>query len=57
MCHLYAYVLCGYAGFMQRFFYYAENLPSEAKDRYLVKIWVINGTGSLFDGLFGEEGC
>ena len=40
---------------MQRLSLYAENLPPDAKDRYLAKISVINGTDPLSDGLFGEE--
>ena len=40
---------------MQRLSLYAENLPPDAKDRYLAKISVINGTDPLSDGLFEEE--
>ena len=40
---------------MQRLSLYAENLPPNAKDRYLAKISVINGTDPLSDSLFGEE--
>ena len=40
---------------MQRLSLYAKNLPPNAKDRYLAKISVINGTDPLSDSLFGEE--
>ena len=34
---------------------YAENLPPEAKTRYLAKIFIIDGIDPLSDGVFGEE--
>ena len=40
---------------MQRLSLYAENLPPDAKTRYLAKISIIDGTDSLSDGVFGEE--
>ena len=47
----------GCVGSMQRLSLYAENLPPEAKTRYLAKISVIDGTDldPLSDGVFGEE--
>ena len=40
---------------MQRLSLYAENLPPEAKARYLAKISIIDGIDPLSDGAFGEE--
>ena len=40
---------------MQRLSSYAENLPPEAKNRYLAKISIIDGTDPLSAGEFGEE--
>ena len=40
---------------MQRLSLYAENLPPEAKARYLAKISIIDGIDPLSDGVFGEE--
>ena len=40
---------------MQRLSLYAENLPPDAKTRYLAKISIIDGTDPLSDGVFGEE--
>ena len=45
----------GCIGSMQRLSLYAENLPPEAKTRYLAKISVIDGADPLSDGVFGEE--
>ena len=39
---------------MQHLSSYAENLPPDAKERYLDKSSVINGTDPLSNGLFGE---
>ena len=40
---------------MQHLSLYAENLPPEAKTRYLAKISIIDGIDPLSDGVFGEE--
>ena len=40
---------------MQRLSSYAENLPPEAKNRYLAKISIIDGTDPLSAGEFGKE--
>ena len=40
---------------MQCLSLYAENLPPEAKARYLAKISIIDGIDPLSDGVFGEE--
>jgi len=33
---------------------YAENLPQEAKSRYLDKLAIIDGIDPMYDGTFGE---
>ena len=40
---------------MQHLSSYAENLPPQAKNRYLAKIFIIDGTDPLPAGEFGEE--
>ena len=40
---------------MQHLSLYAENLPPEAKTRYLAKTSIIDGIDPLSDGVFGEE--